>query len=86
MHTAIMSLFNQIIAYLNGEDLQAMLSQDLQSYMYDAYASTATCSRTDCLINIGYFCSFGVPEDLNESRRGRWCPYAWIRDDYESTD
>lgn len=38
MHTAIMSLFNQIIAYLNGEDLQAMLSQDLQSYMYDAYS------------------------------------------------
>lgn len=33
-----MSLFNQIIAYLNGEDLQAMLSQDLQSYMYDAYS------------------------------------------------
>ncbi|HFO0432407.1 hypothetical protein [Enterococcus faecium] len=38
MHPAIMSLFNQIIAYLNGEDLQAMLSQDLQSYMYDAYS------------------------------------------------
>lgn len=37
MADAIMSIFSQIMVYLNGEDLQNTLGQDLSSYMYDAY-------------------------------------------------
>ncbi|MBM1152935.1 hypothetical protein JQC73_08300 [Enterococcus durans] len=37
MADAIMSIFSQIMVYLNGEDLQNTLGQNLSSYMYDAY-------------------------------------------------
>ena len=37
MADAIMSIFSQIMIYLNGEDLQNTLGQNLSSYMYDAY-------------------------------------------------
>ncbi|MBF8808725.1 MAG: hypothetical protein IC227_11365 [Enterococcus lacertideformus] len=37
MHGAIMNIFNQIMFYLNGEDLQNTLSQNLSEYLYDAY-------------------------------------------------
>lgn len=37
MEKAIMNIFNQIMTYLNGEDLQNTLGQNLSSYMYDAY-------------------------------------------------
>ncbi|MEY8445727.1 hypothetical protein AALA44_06115 [Enterococcus ratti] len=37
MHGAIMYIFRQILVYLNGEDLQGTLGQNLNTYMYDAY-------------------------------------------------
>jgi hypothetical protein len=37
MSGAIMSVFNQIMFFLNGEDLQNALSQNLSNYLYDAY-------------------------------------------------
>lgn len=37
MEKAIMNIFSQIMTYLNGEDLQNTLGQNLSSYMYDAY-------------------------------------------------
>ena len=37
MTSAIMWLFNQIMFYLNGDDLKYTLSKNLSGYMYDAY-------------------------------------------------
>lgn len=37
MESAIMSIFNQIMTYLNGQDLQNLLGQNLQEAIYDAY-------------------------------------------------
>ncbi|MBO0462310.1 MULTISPECIES: hypothetical protein [Enterococcus] len=38
MESAIMSIFEQIMTFLNGDDLKNVLGMDLRSYIYDAYS------------------------------------------------
>ena len=38
MESAIMTIFDQIMTFLNGDDLKNILGMDLRSYIYDAYS------------------------------------------------
>lgn len=38
MESAIMTIFDQIMTFLNGDDLKNVLGMDLRSYIYDAYS------------------------------------------------
>ncbi len=82
MADAIMSIFSQIMVYLNGEDLQNTLGQNLSSYMYDAYDLVKDLQTIVvgplALSILALFILLEFQRISLKVEGGRRCPHAWI--------